>query len=178
MGALETERVETPIGPMELVISALGVRRLKFLRGDPRSGIAPAPAPTSPVARRIHAFFYQAELNAFDGLSIDAQGTEFQHRVWDQLRKIPHGETASYGEIARRLGQPGASRAVGMANNANPVAVIVPCHRVIGADGSMIGFGAGIDRKRWLLAHEAALPPIRRRRRVTAQRRFQFQPEV
>lgn len=81
-------------------------------------------------------------------------GTEFQRSVWRALCEIPYGQTVSYGELAQRLGKPKASRAVGMANGRNPISIIVPCHRVIGADGSLTGYGGGIERKRWLLAHE------------------------
>ena len=76
--------------------------------------------------------------------------------MWQVLTQIPHGETISYGELARRVGQPQAARAVGMANNRNPIAIVVPCHRVVGADGRLVGFGGGLPRKRWLLQHEAA----------------------
>jgi methylated-DNA-[protein]-cysteine S-methyltransferase len=82
------------------------------------------------------------------------EGTEFQQRVWRELTKIPFGETRSYGQLAKRLNNPNGSRAVGLANGRNPIAVIVPCHRVIGADGSLTGFGGGLDRKEWLLTHE------------------------
>ncbi len=84
-------------------------------------------------------------------------GTEFQRRVWGELREIPLGETISYGELARRLGTPGASRAVGLANGRNPVSIVVPCHRVIGADGRLTGYGGGLERKAWLLRHEATI---------------------
>ena len=90
-------------------------------------------------------------------LPLAAQGSDFQLRVWGELSLIPFGETLSYGEIALRLGDRGASRAVGLANNRNPIPIIIPCHRVIGADGSMVGFGGGIERKQWLLRHEATL---------------------
>jgi methylated-DNA-[protein]-cysteine S-methyltransferase len=82
------------------------------------------------------------------------EGTAFQQRVWEALRQIPYGETVSYGQLAGRIGQPTASRAVGLANGRNPVSIIVPCHRVVGADGSLTGYGGGIGRKRFLLAHE------------------------
>ena len=90
-------------------------------------------------------------------LPLAAHGSNFQQRVWAELSRIPFGETISYGELALRLGDKGASRAVGLANNRNPIPIIVPCHRVIGADGSMVGFGGGLDRKQWLLRHEATL---------------------
>jgi methylated-DNA-[protein]-cysteine S-methyltransferase len=87
-------------------------------------------------------------------------GTPFQVRVWTALREIPCGETRSYGDIARRIGDPKAVRAVGLANGANPIAVVVPCHRVIGANGSLTGYGGGLPRKRWLLAHESRTPDL------------------
>ena len=91
-------------------------------------------------------------------LELDVEGTPFQRAVWNALRTIPFGETRSYGEIARQIGNPDAVRAVGAANGRNPIPVIVPCHRVIGSDGSLTGFGGGLPRKKWLLQHENALP--------------------
>ena len=88
-------------------------------------------------------------------LPLDPQGSEFQRRVWRALREIPLGATASYGEIALRVGSPGAARAVGDANRRNPIAIAIPCHRVIGGDGRLVGYAGGLERKRWLLAHEA-----------------------
>ena len=105
------------------------------------------------VREELQAYF-AGELKDFD-LSLAPQGTEFQQRVWRALRDIPYGETISYGELAARIGQPNASRAVGMANGQNPISIVVPCHRVIGADGTLTGYGGGIERKRWLLAHES-----------------------
>jgi methylated-DNA-[protein]-cysteine S-methyltransferase len=90
-------------------------------------------------------------------LSLDPKGTPFQLRVWDALRQIPYAATASYGEVATAIGRPTASRAVGLANGRNPIAIIVPCHRVIGADGSLVGYGGGLDRKRYLLELEASV---------------------
>ncbi len=86
-----------------------------------------------------------------------AGGTDFQRRVWAALREIPSGTTRTYGDIAAELGEPGAARAVGLANGANPVAIVVPCHRVIGSAGALTGFGGGLERKRWLLEHEGVL---------------------
>jgi methylated-DNA-[protein]-cysteine S-methyltransferase len=106
------------------------------------------------AASQLQAYFAD-ELQRFD-LALAAAGTAFQQKVWRALRDIPFGETRSYGEIARAIGSPTASRAVGMANGRNPISIIVPCHRVIGADGSLTGYGGGIERKRWLLGHEGA----------------------
>ena len=107
----------------------------------------------APVVEQLAAYF-AGELRQFD-LVLRAQGTPFQHEVWAQLRAIPYGETSSYGQVARRLGSANKSRAVGMANGRNPISIIVPCHRVIGADGSLTGFGGGMDRKRFLLDLES-----------------------
>ena len=95
-------------------------------------------------------------LTHFD-IPVKLTGSDFQRQVWRCLQDIPYGETISYGELARRVGNPNASRAVGLANGRNPVAVIVPCHRVIGADGRLTGYAGGLDRKTWLLHHEAAV---------------------
>lgn len=97
--------------------------------------------------------YFEGRLRDFD-LPFAATGTPFQQRVWTALCDIPYGETISYGELARRIGQPTASRAVGLANGQNPISIIVPCHRVIGANGTLTGYGGGLERKRWLLAHE------------------------
>jgi methylated-DNA-[protein]-cysteine S-methyltransferase len=98
--------------------------------------------------------YFAGDLREFD-LPLEAPGSDFQRRVWRELRQIPFGRSISYGELARRIGQPAASRAVGRANGQNPISIIVPCHRVIGADGTLTGYGGGLDRKRWLLDHEA-----------------------
>ena len=103
------------------------------------------------------AAYFGGMVDALDGIEVDLVGTAFQRAVWAELRCIPAGRTASYAGIARRIGAPAAVRAVGAANGANPVALVVPCHRVIGSDGRLTGYGGGLERKRWLLAHEGAL---------------------
>lgn len=119
------------------------------------------------TATALRAYF-DGELAALDRIAVETGGTEFQRAVWSALREIPCGATWSYGELARRIGRPSAVRAVGLANGSNPVAIVVPCHRVIGSDGSLTGYGGGIDRKRWLLGHERApfvdrgAPPLER----------------
>jgi methylated-DNA-[protein]-cysteine S-methyltransferase len=113
------------------------------------------------VVAQLDAYF-AGELTDFE-LPITMHGTEFQRRVWAALCEIPYGETISYGELARWVGNPKASRAVGLANGRNPLAIVVPCHRVIGADGSLTGYGGGLDRKVWLLEHEGAHRPGRGR---------------
>jgi O-6-methylguanine DNA methyltransferase len=103
--------------------------------------------------------FFAGELGPIDALEVRTGGTDFERSVWAALRRIPAGTTTSYGALAEALGRPGASRAVGRANGANPVGIVVPCHRVIGADGSLTGYAGGIERKRWLLAHERSSAP-------------------
>jgi methylated-DNA-[protein]-cysteine S-methyltransferase len=107
-------------------------------------------------AREQLRAYFAGELVRFD-LPLAFEGTAFQRRVWEQLRAIPFGTTISYAELARRLSQPAAVRAVGGANARNPISIVVPCHRVIGADGTLTGYGGGLERKRWLLEHESAL---------------------
>lgn len=106
-----------------------------------------------PTAHKQLQAYFAGELQEFD-LPLAPQGTPFQQRVWNELRNIPFGQTWSYGELARRIGQPTASRAVGLANGKNPISVIVPCHRVIGANGKLVGYGGGLDRKNTLLQLE------------------------
>ena len=105
---------------------------------------------------RIERYF-QGELDALDAIEVETGGTAFQRQVWAALRTIPVGTTATYGAIASAVGRPTASRAVGMTNGANPVGIVLPCHRVVGANGTLTGYAGGLDRKQWLLRHEGAL---------------------
>jgi methylated-DNA-[protein]-cysteine S-methyltransferase len=114
-------------------------------------------APRPSIGRRALENYFAGDLDAVTRLPTLTNGTDFQRDVWDALRRIPVGQTRSYGELAAKIGRPAAVRAVGLANGCNPIAIFVPCHRVIGADGSLTGFGGGLDRKRWLLTHERAL---------------------
>ena len=100
------------------------------------------------------ARFFAGDVEAIAPLAVRTNGTDFQRRVWAALRRIPAGRTTTYGELAATIGAPAASRAVGLANGANPIAIVVPCHRVIGANGTLTGYGGGLARKRWLLDHE------------------------
>jgi len=109
----------------------------------------------SPARRALEAYF-AGDLTAVDALAVETGGTPFQREVWAALRRIPAGETRTYGSLAVEIGRPKAVRAVGLANGSNPISIIVPCHRVIGSDGSLTGYGGGLPRKRWLLAHEGA----------------------
>lgn len=105
------------------------------------------------VTARLRAYF-GGDLTALEEIPADPHGSEFQRSVWRELRRIPVGETISYGQLAARLGRPSASRAVGMANSRNPVGIVIPCHRVIGANGKLTGYAGGVERKQWLLEHE------------------------
>lgn len=154
--------VKTPIGGLRVVASARGIRRIAF---DARMPSAPGNGwaqPGSPEARRHLAAAVKQLREYFAGrrtefeLPLDLEGTAEQRRVWQELCAIPFGATASYGEIARRIGSPAGARAVGRACATNPVPVVVPCHRVVGADGSLHGFGGGLWRKQRLLEHEGA----------------------
>jgi methylated-DNA-[protein]-cysteine S-methyltransferase len=109
--------------------------------------------PAKPVLDRLKAYF-AGDIPAIDAIAAESAGTEFQRKVWRTLREIPAGETWSYSRLAKRIGRPDAVRAVGFANGSNPISVVVPCHRVIGADGSLTGYGGGLKRKAWLLRHE------------------------
>jgi methylated-DNA-[protein]-cysteine S-methyltransferase len=146
-------RFETPFGPARVSVDANGaVTEFSFGAGD--DGDAGGGFNTE-VARQIEEFFAGTRQD-FD-FRLAPKGTEFQKRVWAELVKIPFGETISYGELARRIGNPAASRAVGRANGTNPIAVIVPCHRVIGTNGKLTGYGGGIELKEKLLAWERGL---------------------
>jgi methylated-DNA-[protein]-cysteine S-methyltransferase len=149
--------VDTPIGTLGLVGSEAGLTQVRFSS----AGLEPdgASAALDEAAAQLQAYF-AGELVEFD-LPLDLRGTEFQRRCWLALATIPYGQTVSYGEQARRLGLgPDAARAVGAANGRNPLPLVLPCHRVIGADGSLTGFGGGLHVKRFLLELEGALLPL------------------
>ena len=145
--------LDSPIGRLLLVMSGQGLRRVHFensrhpFRLDPEWERGPGALHEARV--QLKAYF-AGKLKQFD-LPLAPEGSEFQQQVWLELLRIPYGATTSYGEIARRVGDPTASRAVGAANGQNPLAIIVPCHRVIGADGSLTGYGGGLPVKRFLL---------------------------
>ena len=120
--------------------------------GEGRYSLAPGGVPVT-VTNALAAYF-AGELHAVDGVVVRTSGSAFQERVWALLRGIAAGTTTTYGRLASALGQPTAARAVGLANGSNPVGIVVPCHRVVGADGALTGYGGGLERKRWLLQHE------------------------
>jgi methylated-DNA-[protein]-cysteine S-methyltransferase len=165
-----TSTFDSPCGPLLCVVDEAGaVVRIEFLDGGDSRRITERmraagadvveDAGRTAAVRRQLAEYFAGERREFE-LALAAQGTPFERAVWDELRKIPFGETRSYGEIARALGRPAAARAVGRANGANPIPIVVPCHRVIGADGSLTGFGGGLEAKSRLLELEGqgALP--------------------
>jgi methylated-DNA-[protein]-cysteine S-methyltransferase len=151
---------DSPVGPLTVVVVAGAVAGLYMdeqrhrppqeVLGDPADD--PGSESFDEAFRQLREYF-DGQRTEFD-LRLRLDGTPFQQRVWAALRAIPYGQTVSYGRLADRLGQPTASRAVGLANGKNPVSIIVPCHRVVGSDGSLTGYGGGIERKRYLLAHE------------------------
>ena len=154
---LATVTIETPLGRYALVASEAGLVQAKPTgAAAPVSGAANSGAERM-LARARVAFerYFAGAADAFASLPVDPQGSEFQRRVWRALREIPVGAIASYGEIARKVGSPAAARAVGDANRRNPIAIAIPCHRVIGGDGSLVGYAGGLERKRWLLDHES-----------------------
>lgn len=151
--------VGSPLGPLTLTWQANALTGLFFegakALSAKREWVADE-APFSTVRAELAAYF-RGEPTAF-GVPLAPPGTPFQREVWNALRSIPQGETLTYGALAQRLGNPAAVRAVGAANGRNPIAIIVPCHRVVGAAGALVGFAGGLPRKRWLLEHEAARP--------------------
>ncbi|HEY3829997.1 MAG TPA: methylated-DNA--[protein]-cysteine S-methyltransferase [Solirubrobacteraceae bacterium] len=153
--------IESPVGELLVTADAAGALTRLYFPGrisPQEAGWTHDEAPFVELRRQLDAYF-AGELEDFD-LRLAPSGTSFQLQVWRALREIPYGATASYGEIARAVGQPAAARAVGGANNRNPIAIIVPCHRVIGAGGSLTGYGGGLDRKRLLLELEAGTPTL------------------
>lgn len=160
------DRQRSPIGELLIVTDEAGALRAldfhdyehrldRLLRthyGAMRPAFGPAPA----AIREAMAAYFEGQLEALSTVPWATNGTAFQHAVWTALTEIPPGQTITYSELARRAGRPAAIRAAGHANGSNPLSIVAPCHRVIGMDGSLTGYGGGIERKRWLLAHEGA----------------------
>jgi len=157
-------RIETPIGVLILTATANGLSRVDLVEAGSANVILDSSGPGAPhlkdAERALRAYFSGAPSTVFGDVALDPEGTPFQRSVWEALRAIPHGTTISYRTLAERIGKPAAMRAVGLANGRNPLPIVVPCHRVIGADGSLTGFGLGVDVKAWLLVHEGAAEPF------------------
>ncbi len=153
---------DTPVGPLRLYFTDQGLTALEFAGEDAspaREQDSPPPhlQPLIDAAKRELTAYFAGAPTDFAALTLDPQGTPFQRRVWQELRRIPRGQAISYKELAERVGSPKACRAVGQANAVNPIALIIPCHRVIAANGGLGGFSSGLDKKRWLLRHEGAM---------------------
>jgi methylated-DNA-[protein]-cysteine S-methyltransferase len=170
---LIVERLATPIGPVLITHDGKVICNTEFEDSEDRRAQELAqhfPGATFARARARSPFtealkrYFDGDIRAIDQLPLARIGTPFQQRAWKELRKIPPGETRGYGEQARILGNPSAARAVGRANGQNPNAIIVPCHRLRGADGSLVHYGGGLERKRWLIDHEAQHAAKRRSR--------------
>lgn len=172
------DRFETPIGEMLIVADhegnlraagwtnhEMGMRRL-LGRHYGEGGFTLKPTRNPHGLTQALKSYFDGDLSAIDALRVQTAGTLFQREVWRALRKIPCGTTVSYAHLAKEIGRPAAVRAVGLANGSNPIGVVVPCHRVIGADGSLTGYGGGIERKRWLLDHESGASSTRRKQRA------------
>lgn len=161
-------RIPTPVGPMLIAVDDQDrlrvldweshVERMERLMDrcyGPGAVTLKESAASNPVGERLRAYV-EGDIAAIEAIPTETTGSAFQRQVWAALREIPAGETWSYGRLAAHIGRPAAVRAVGLANGANPIGVVVPCHRVIGANGTLTGYGGGLERKRWLLRHEGA----------------------
>lgn len=156
-------RAPSPIGDMLLVTDGVRLCALEFADYEDRlltslrrhyPGQTPEPAADPTEASARLAAYFAGDLTAIDAIPVAAAGTAFQNLVWTALRRIPPGSTTSYARLAASIGRPRAIRATGAANGANPISIVVPCHRVVGASGGLTGYGGGLARKEWLLAHE------------------------
>jgi len=146
-------RLDTPIGPIEVSVNEDGAVVRVMFADDAARGMGETGKACARAVHQLEAYFSGEHLSF--KLELEPEGSDFDKQVWEKLLLIPYGATTTYGEIACKLGDPGASRAVGLANARNPIAIIIPCHRVIGADGDLTGYAGGMHRKRWLLAHES-----------------------
>ncbi|MET3663505.1 methylated-DNA--[protein]-cysteine S-methyltransferase [Caulobacter sp. 1776] len=162
------DRAPSPIGELLIVTDETGALRAldfhdhehrldRLLRTHYRT-LRPKPGAAPRAIREAMAAYFAGEFAALGRIAWATNGTAFQHAVWTALTEIPAGETITYSELARRAGRPAAVRAAGHANGSNPLSIVAPCHRVIGMDGTLTGYGGGIERKRWLLAHEGFRP--------------------
>jgi methylated-DNA-[protein]-cysteine S-methyltransferase len=166
---LDVAPLASPLGPLTLVARGPALVAIAFgeepLEADLVRRLGPVALrrrrDPAGLATRVRAYF-AGDLAAVDAIEVEPGGTAFQRCVWTLLRAVPAGTTVTYGELARRLGRPGASRAVGLANHDNPIPIVIPCHRVVGARGHLTGYAGGLERKRWLLEHEGALLRLER----------------
>lgn len=183
MLALVSETIETPLGELEIITDLQGQLRAlewadfhhrlmqllarhygpeissalispQIMNSDAKKGFSLTQGSVDVSVRQRIQDYFAGDLHAIDTLPVATAGTEFQRRVWQMLRTIPCGQIMTYGQMAAQLGNPGASRAVGLANGSNPISVVVPCHRVIGSNGTLTGYAGGVERKKWLLIHE------------------------
>jgi methylated-DNA-[protein]-cysteine S-methyltransferase len=143
--------MDSPMGPVTVASTGKGIASIHFGNSVPSGGLTDPSANHQTVEQLTE--YFEGKRTQFD-LPLDVEGTPFQKAVWTQLLRIPYGETRTYGEIAKAIGRPGAARAVGMANHENPIAVVIPCHRVIGRDGSLTGYAGGVQLKAQLLSIE------------------------
>ena len=160
---IEVGIIETPIGPLSVAAREGRTCLLHFGDSEPEAratlkkwyGSVPIAASSDPGGTAsVLGRYFAGDLHALDEVEVEMNGTEFQRRVWAALRSVKAGQTASYAQVAQAIGSPSAVRAVGAANGANPIAVVVPCHRIIGTNGTLTGYGGGLERKQWLLRHE------------------------
>jgi len=164
------DRLKTPIGELKLITDDRGALRLVgwYDDGDRYTAMLKRWHGELTLTEKKDSFgrtramkdYFDGDVQVLDTLPVASAGTPFQKTVWKALRRIPAGETWSYGQLARHIGDPTASRAVGLANGSNPIGIVVPCHRVIGANGTLTGYGGGLPRKKWLLEHEAKHAPV------------------
>ena len=152
------DALTSPLGP--IVLTGTGIELVSVQIGTDRPTEAASRDPGALRTARTELEEYLAGDRATFTMALAPEGTAFRQQVWRALCTVPYGTTASYRDIADRIGNPKAVRAVGLANGANPIPIVIPCHRIIGADGSLTGYSGGLDRKRWLLAHEAAHAPL------------------
>lgn len=167
--SLSLGQIDTPLGPLLLATDTDGrlhaceyadiaARMDRLLRRRGAPDLAPGPVP--PRLAAAFAAYFSGQPEALAAIPVCLGGSAFQAAVWAALRQIPAGRTEAYGALAARIGRPGAARAVGLANHDNPCQIVVPCHRVVGASGALTGYAGGMERKRWLLRHEAGAAPL------------------
>ncbi len=150
--------IDSPLGIIKVSSTDRGVKAISFVESQEEPEVESGP-PCHQQALEQLALYFQGRLKKFS-LTLDPQGSDFQQKVWRELELIAWGETLSYGELSQRLGDPKAVRAVGHANSKNPIAIVIPCHRVIGSNGDLVGYAGGVFRKKWLLKHEGALKQL------------------